>query len=173
MKKFIVTLTTFFITVTLIVFQIAILNKLPLYSVISNIGIVFVLLISIKSNENIGGAIGILFGTLMDLFYGMTIGKYFLLYFLVGYGCGKLKRKVDIDNNLSILVLVIITTIIYELINLLFVYLQFKQVSFNIFYILKIFILESIYNIFLSYVFFIPFSSWGDVLNRTRKGYYL
>ncbi len=173
MKKFIVSLTTFFITIALIVLQISLLNNLPLFNVIANIGIVFIILISIKSNENIGGAVGILFGVLVDLFYGMTFGKHVLLYFLVGYGCGKLKRKIDIDNNLSVLVLVIITTSIYEFINMILIFLQFKQVSYDILYILKIITLESIYNIFLAYVFFIPFSSWGEVLNRTRKGYYL
>ena len=173
MKKTIVTLTTILITTLLIIFQIQILNKLPLYSVISNIGIVFVIMLSVKSNENIGGAIGILFGALLDTFYGLSLGKNILLYFLVGYGSGKIKRKISIDNNISIVILTITVTVIFELANLLFVFLEFRNASFELSYIVKVLILESIYNIFLTYVFYIPFSSWGEVLNRTRKGYYI
>ncbi len=44
--------------------------------------------------------------------------------------------------------------------------------DFEFLYFVKVVLLEIIYNIFIGYVFYKPFMLWGEVINRSRKGYY-
>ena len=171
MKKVISIILTFLIIIVLILMQSNILNNIPLYGIIPNLGIVFISIIGILSGEKVGALVGATYGLLADCYFERTVGLYFGLFILLGYIAGKVQNKIAKDNRWGYIVLIVVATIIFELIrfNLGLIFLHYE---FELLYLIKVIVIEIVYNMFLTFIFYRPFMFWGDVLNRSRKGYY-
>ncbi len=68
--------------------------------------------------------------------------------------------------------MVLFFTALFEICLSIFSTVLYK-IDFNIGYLLKVIIVEELYNMFLTYILFRPFIYWGELINRTRDSYYL
>jgi len=172
MKKFFVGVLTIIILLLFIWMQAYIFNYFSLFGVIPNIGIILIISISMCAGKNIGAFSGLVYGALFDIAFENTFGVYTFLFGSLGYLVGLLKGELALDNQLSISLIVTISTIIIEIINLIF--LNFKNAFFDVsyLYIFKVISLEVIYNIFLTVVMYKPLMILGDIINRSRRAYY-
>ncbi len=94
------------------------------------------------------------------------------LYFAVGIASGFVKTKISKDNRLSLIFMVITSTIAFEIISNIF-NMAIYGIEFEILYLLKVVIIEVLYNMFITYMLFRPLMYWGEMINRSRDGYYL
>ena len=172
MKKPVVFLITMLITILFLLMQINFLNTLPAFGIISNIGIVLISAIGITAGSNSGGLLGAFYGIVIDAFFSKTLGIFFLLYILVGIISGYLKNNISKDNKMSLALMVVINTLMFEL-SLCFFTCYLYGTPFNFLFLLKVIIIEELYNIFLTYIFFRPLIYWGEIINRSRDSYYL
>ncbi len=171
MKKVIVAFVTFLIILLLILIQHNFLNSFPLFGVYSNIGILFICVIGIIAGEYVGLAVGGVYGLLQDISFGRSLGESLIPFLIIGFIAGVFKKMISLDNQISLLLLIIFLTIVFEVVEaLMFSILYGAQLE--IMHLIKVIILEVIYNMFLGYVFYKPFMLWGEVINRSRKSYY-
>ena len=172
MKKPVVFLITMLITILFLLIQINLLNTLPAFGIISNVGIVLISAIGITAGSNIGGLVGGFYGLIIDAFFSKTLGIFLALYILVGIISGYLMNKISKDNKMSLALVVVINTLFFEL-SLCFFTCSLYEISFNFLFLLKVILIEELYNIFLTYILFRPLIYWGEIINRSRDSYYL
>lgn len=172
MKKFLMTLITFLVICLTIWFQINFLNSIPLAGVTGNIGIVLIAGLGLVSGKIIGGTTGFVYGLIMDVALYRTLGVYTLLYTAMGMIAGFLNNSFSKDNKISMVMLILFVTLIFETIfYLLHVLLHGFDFQLSILFI--VLILESAYNMLLTMVFFKSITFFGDLLNRCKNSYYL
>lgn len=172
MKKVLVVIITFIIICISIWFQTEFLNSIPMMWTIANFGIVLVSGIGLISGKFLGGIIGAIYGILIDVAFGSSIGINTALYAMCGIISGILNNSFSKGNKISMVMLVLICTVLFEFIAyILNVILNGFELNISVL-ILKL-ILESAYNMLLTIIFFNPISFWGDILNKTKNSYYL
>ena len=172
MKKILMIIITFVIICLSIWFQMEVLNSIPLSGVIANFGIVLIAGLGLISGKTIGGVIGGVYGLLIDIAFGRGIGIYMSLYALSGFLAGSLNNSFSKGNKVSMIMLILICTVFFEtfayLINIIL-----NGFELDVMVLIVKLILESVYNIFLTILFFKPISFFGDILNKTKNSYYL
>lgn len=172
MRNFWVGIIVFFVIVFCFWIQLNILNLIPLFGVVANIGIVFVVSLGILSGQNIGVIVGIIYGLIMDILFGKALGIYTLLFFLIGFFCGKISKGFSKENKSSVLMIVAITTLAYEAICY-FMFMLVYRYDLNLFSVIWTIILECVYNLFIATLLFKPFSFLSEIINKGKRSYYL
>ena len=135
MKKIFVTILTIVVMLLFLWTQINVFNYFSLFGIIPNIGIILIISISMCAGKNIGAFLGIAYGVLYDSCFETSFGLYTLLFGLLGYLVGFLKGKLALDNKLSLYIIVTISTIFIEIIN---VYLEIHKLQLLLFRFLTI-----------------------------------
>lgn len=172
MKKFLIVIITFIIIYISILFQMNFLNSIPLVGVTANIGIILVSGLGLLSGKFVGGMTGGVYGLIIDICFGRCIGLYTVLYTLVGIISGYLNKSFSKGNKISMIMLILICTAFFEIVVYLFNILL-NNFELDLKVIFSKLILESIYNVFLTVLFFKPIMFYGDILNKTKNSYYL
>lgn len=163
---------TFIIIFLTILLQMCFLNCIPLAGVIANAGIVLVTGLGLVTGSFIGGITGCVYGIIIDVSFGRNIGLYTALYTLVGFVSGYLNKSFSKGNKISMIMLMLICTSIFEVLTYLFNIL-FNGFDLNIKVLITKLVFESIYNTILTILFFKPIMFYGDLLNKTKNSYYL
>ncbi len=160
------------IVILFFLIQINFLNYVPLFKVIPNAGIILICALGIVSGSEVGGACGGFYGILCDLFFGKTLGIYFMLYFLIGISAGYFKDLISKDNKLSLGLMVALSTFLFEIFLCIISHFLYGY-EINLKYLLRVIIFEELYNMFITYVVFWSLISWGEAINRSKDSYYL
>ena len=172
MRNIWVTLIVFATIIAFLWLQINILNIIPLFGVVSNIGIVLVVALGILCGQTVGISVGIVYGIFSDILFGKSFGIYTLLFFLVGFFCGKISRGFSKENKSSIIMITAVATIIFEFIC----YMLFTIIygyEFMFFSMIYTILLESLYNIILARICFKFLSFISEIINKGKRSYYL
>lgn len=172
MRNFWVGVIIFFVIILCFCIQINILNLIPLFGVIANIGIVFVVSLGILCGQKIGITLGIVYGLFMDILFGKALGIYTFLFFVMGFFCGKISKGFSKENKSSILMIVAIVTLIYE-VSSYFVFMLIYGYDLVLFSTIWKIILECVYNLFIATLLFKPFSFLSEIINKGKRSYYL
>lgn len=93
MKKFWVGMIVFIIILILTSLQINLLNEITFFNTAADIGIIFVIGLGLICDKELGGIIGLVYGFIQDILFGKALGVYALLYMLIGYFSGKVRKK--------------------------------------------------------------------------------
>ncbi len=172
MKKFFVGVLTLIVMLLFLWLQINVFNYFALFGIIPNIGIILIISISLCSGKNIGAISGIIYGVLFDATFENGFGIYTLLFGILGYLIGLLKGEVALDNQVSLLIIVSLSTVLFEVANLFIISINGRFLDFSFMYIFKVLALEVVYNIFLTFIMYKPLMLLGDIINRSRRAYY-
>lgn len=172
MKKVLITIVMFLVILLTIWFQLNFLNSIPLAGVIANIGIVLVAGLGLVSGEIFGGVIGLVYGLLLDIAVYRTLGIYTFLYMFTGMTAGFLNNKFAKENKISMVMLILLITVIFETIAY-FLNVVLKQFDFQLSVWISVLLLESVYNMLLTVLLFKSITFLGDLLNRCKNSYYL
>lgn len=172
MRNFRVGIIMFLVMILCFWFQFNVLNDIPLFGVIGNIGIAFVVSLGILTGQEVGIIVGISYGLFTDILIGKCIGIYTVLFFLVGFFCGKISKGFSKENKSSIIIIVMATTLIYEVLS----YILFMFIYSYDFILIKLVttcVLESVYNMLIASILFKPFSFLAEIVNKGKNSYYL
>lgn len=172
MRNFLVGIIVFWVIVFCFWIQLNILNLIPLFGVVANIGIVFVVSLGILCGQKIGITIGISYGLLMDILFGKALGIYTFLFFLIGFFCGKISKGFSKENKSSVLMIVAITTLAYEALCY-FIFMLVYGYDLALFGAIWTILFECVYNLFIATLLFKPFSFLSEIINKGKRSYYL
>ncbi len=134
-----------------LILQSTLFQQIEIYGVAPNTALILVISFAIYSGRNKGAVIGFFVGILQDIIFGRTIGLNALVFMIVGYLIGLMDQKIFRDNLLIPFIFTALATIIYEMINLLLIFLLGYRIELlNI--IKKMLIIEVIYNSIISLI---------------------
>lgn len=172
MRNFWAGVIVFIVILFSIWIQFNVLNIIPLFGVKANIGIILTVALSTLSGQGIGMVVGVVFGLFFDVVCGKAFGIYILLYFFVGFFCGKMSKGFSKENKSALVMIVAGTTLVFEILSY-FIFVIVSEYEFEIITILKTVLLEILYNIFITRVFFKLFSNLSETINKGKQSYYL
>lgn len=132
-----------------LILQSTLFQWIKIYGVVPNTALIIVISFAIYSGKSKGAIIGFCVGILQDIIFGRTIGLNTSVLMVTGYLTGLMDQKIFKDNLLIPFILTALSTFLYEMVNLLLIFLLGYRIElFNI--IKKMLIVEVIYNSILS-----------------------
>ena len=134
-----------------------------------NLIIIFVLFIGLFSTQVTGITYGVLLGIFIDIIMGKRIGITGIMLGIVGLLGGILDRNFSKESKLTIIIMVILSTFIYEIGAYIFGYFMYKY-DIEILSFIKILLIESLYNVILTIILYPLIKSLGYKIEEEYKG---
>lgn len=158
-------LITFFIIYFL---QANIFPFITISGVVPNLFVMFILFIGLYGNSFLAITFGVLCGFWIDSIYGNCLGITSACLTIVGFIATWFDSLWSKDEKISIIIMVIVSTIIFEMASYFLnsVIFEFK---FELAPFLKILAIEGLYNMLLTIIFFVPFKKLGYKMERNLK----
>ena len=118
-----------------------------------NLFVLLVLIIGLFSGRGTGTTFGIFFGLALDFFIGKSIGISSIMLGIVGFVGGYLDKSFSKDSRVTMITMIVITTLLYEIGILVFNYF-INDAIISIWYIIKVLIIEIIFNSILTIILY-------------------
>lgn len=168
MKKAIITIILFITFLIIYFLQVNVFSNYTIAGIAPNLFIVLVLFIGLYANQALGVAFGIVIGLFLDSIYAKSIGPSAIMLCIVGFLGSYFDKNFSKDNKLTILLMVIGSTAIYEfgLYSLRAIILNF---SFETYEFIRIVLLEILYNSLLTIIFYPIIQKAGYAIDRNFK----
>lgn len=133
-----------------------------------NLFIVFILFVGLFAGKKIGAILGLLLGIYLDLLIGRTIGISGIMLAFIGLLGEYFDKNFSKESRLTIMLMVIGSTAIYELGVYLFDTIQLGN-SIEIISFLKILLIEILYNLLIVVIIYPIMQKLGYALENTFK----
>lgn len=168
MRKTIITIILFIVFLIIYFLQANILPKFTIAGITPNLFVIFVLFIGLYANQTLGVVFGIIIGLFLDSVYGQSIGLSAVMFCIIGFLGSYFDKNFSKDNKLTILFMVIGATAIYEfgLYSLKSIIYEF---DFELWFFVRILLLEILYNSLLSIIFYPLIQKVGYAMDRNFK----
>ena len=168
MRKILITIILFITFFIIFFLQANFFPSFTIAGITPNLFVVLVLFIGLYANEFLGVFFGIFIGLFLDSVYGSSIGPSAVMLCIIGYLGSYFYKNFSKENKLTILFMGIGCTVIYELglYSLKAIILDFQ---FEIFYFVRILLLEILYNSLLIIIFYPLIQKAGYAIDRNFK----
>jgi rod shape-determining protein MreD len=159
-----------FFIVFLIIFylQANIFSFLTIGGILPNLFVIFVLFIGLFTNSEFGVFFGVLFGIVIDCVYSKCIGITAIMLCVVGYLGAYFDKNFSKESKIPIILMVAGCTLIYEfgwfLLNSIIIGFDIEWL-----YLLKIAMIEAIYNVLLTIILYPLIQKMGYKVDRIFK----
>ena len=134
-----------------------------------NLFVIFVLFIGLFYSKIAGITYGILFGILLDFFVGRKVGISAIMLGTIGFIGGVFDKNFSKENRLTIMIMVTVCTIIYEVA----VYIiggAFYKYSIEMIPFIRILLFECIYNVLITIILYPMIQNLGYKIEAVYKG---
>ena len=148
--------------------QVNIFSSFTIAGVKPNLFVIYVLFIGLFANQFVGISLGVVFGIILDLLYGKTIGVSAVMLCVIGYLGSYFDKNFSKENKLTIIFMVAGSTLIYEL-GTYFLNSIILEFSREYLYFIKIVVLEIIYNVLLAIILYPLIQKIGYEIDRNFK----
>ena len=168
MKK---TVTTIIMIITFLIVYFLQANLFSWFNLVGikpNLFVILVLIIGLFTGESRGVMLGILFGISLDFFIGKSIGISGIMLGIVGFLGGFLDKNFSKDSRFTMIIMIIISTCLYEVGSYLFNYF-INNATIGIGTFIKILIVENIFNVFVTIILYPLIVKLGYKLEKIFK----
>ena len=169
MKRFIINFSLILIAFVVYFLQENFFDWFTIAGVMPNLFVIFILFIGLFAGRNKGTVFGLVLGLMLDIVVGNRMGIYTIALGGVGLIAGIFAKNFSKDSRITIMLMVAGLTFLYELVVYLFNYLILNS-NLEIFIFLKILIIEVIYNIILTVIFYPLLKKFGYYIEHEYKG---
>ena len=168
MRKASVTIILAIIFFVILFLQENIFQTFTIAGIMPNLFVIYILFIGLSANATVGISFGVIGGLIIDLLYSKTVGITALMLCLIGYLGAYFDRNFSKENKITIIIMVALATVVFEVgyYAVSAIILGFKA---EIWYFIKILIIEVIYNILLTIIFYPLIQKAGYSIDRTFK----
>lgn len=168
MKKILTILLLIVIFLIIYLVQSNFFSWFNLAGVMPNLFIIFVLIIGLFSGEERGITFGIIFGISLDFFIGKNVGISGIMLGIIGFLGGYLNRNFSKDSRVTMIIMIILTTLLYEIGSYLFNSF-INDASIPIGILIKLLIIESFYNTVITIILYPLIVKLGYQLEKIFK----
>ena len=168
MKKFLIILALIVQGLIIYFLQVNVFSYLTIAGIKPNLLVIYILCIGLFANSYVGIGLGTFFGLLLDLLFGKVIGISAIMLCIVGYLGSYFDKNFSKDNNITIILMAIGATIIYEF-GSYFVSSIILNFDAEYWILIKKLIIEVIYNSLLVIIFYPLIQKIGYWIDRNFK----
>ena len=169
LKKTIIHVSLILTAIFLYVLQANFFNWFTIAGIMPNLFVILVLFIGLFSGRTMGTIYGLVIGILWDLVLGMKIGINSLGLGLIGFLTATFDKNFSKDSRMTIIVMVIVSTAIFETFSYLLNYV-FSSIQIEILNFLRILAIEIVYNLMITIIIYPLFQKFGYVIENEYKG---
>ncbi len=169
MKKFIIYLSLIISFVIIYLLQSTFFVNFTIAGVKPNIFIILVLFIGLYAGVSKGITFGIIYGIFLDIWIGKNIGITSICLAVVGILGGMFDKNFSKDSKITILLMVISCTIIYEVAMSILQYIMLET-NIEILEFIKILLIEILYNILITIILYPLMKVTGYEIENEIKG---
>ena len=149
--------------------QVNLFPNITIAGIMPSLFVIYVLFIGLFYSRAAGIAYGIVFGLLIDLFIGRKVGISAIMLGLIGLIGGVFDKNFSKESRLTIMIMVVVSTIIYEMGSYLighFIYdYTLEMISF-----MKILLVEGLYNVIITIILYPLMKNLGYKIEEEYKG---
>jgi len=158
----------YFILIFIIIYllQVNLFSWFNLARVKPNLFIILILVIGLFSGKSIGITFGVFLGFILDLLMGKSIGICATMLGITGFIGGYLSKNFSKDSRITMITMIAVTTFIYE-IGVILLNFFINQTQIAIWHLLKILIIETIYNSIITIIIYPLIIKFGYKLEET------
>lgn len=168
MKKFLIILALIVQGLIIYFLQVNVFSYLTIAGIKPNLLVIYILCIGLFANSYVGIGLGTFFGLLLDLLFGKVIGISAIMLCIVGYLGSYFDKNFSKDNKITIILMAIGATIIYEF-GSYFVSSIILNFDAEYWILIKKLIIEVIYNSLLVIIFYPLIQKIGYWIDRNFK----
>lgn len=169
MKKAIINIVLILIAILIYILQANFFSWFNIAGVMPNLFILFILLIGLFGTRTMGTIYGLIVGLLLDLVIGTKVGIYSIGLGLIGFLAAIFDKNFSKDSRITIIVMVVVATIIFEALIYLLNYI-FIATSLEIINFIKILSIEVIFNLILTIIIYPLIQKGGYYIENEYKG---
>ena len=133
-----------------------------------NLFIILVLSIGLFTGRDFGSAFGILFGLSLDFFIGKSIGISAIMLGIIGFLGGYLSKNFSKDSRITMMVMILLATLIYEIGTYTFNYF-INSANIEIMYFVKTLIIELVFNLLITIIIYPLIIKFGYKIEENFK----
>ena len=169
MKKVIIHVSLIMIFIIVYILQATVFTNFTIAGVKPNIFIILILYIGLYMGRSSGIIYGIIYGIFIDIWIGKNIGITSVCLAIIGLLGGIFDKNFSKDSRMTVLVMGIISTIIYEI--LLYIMRYFiLEINVEIMQFIKILLIEVIYNTLIIIILYPLIKFTGYEVENEIKG---
>lgn len=166
MKKSIITIIILLTFLIIYFLQVNFFSWFNIAGVKPNLFIILTLVIGLFSGRGRGVTFGIIMGVCLDFFIGKNLGITAIMLGIVGFFGGYLDKNFSKDSRVTIILMVIITTLLYEVGNYGFNHF-INDVNINKIFLSKTILIETFFNIIITIILYPLIIKLGYRLEKT------
>lgn len=137
--------------------------------VMPNLFIILILFIGLYAHKYMGVAYGIIFGLFLDFFIGKRIGITAIMLGVVGIVGALFDKNFSKENRITLIVMVMISTIIFEF-GQSFIYYLILKTPIDILPFIGILLIECLYNAIITIILYPLMQKSGNIIETEYKG---
>lgn len=134
-----------------------------------NLFVILVFYIGLFSGRSMGLTYGILFGIVLDLLVGENVGMTAIMLGITGIIGGVLDKNFSKDSRITILIMVVGSTIIYE-VGMYVLRYAILHSSIELISFCKILLAEVVFNVFITIILYPLIQKTGHSIENEYKG---
>lgn len=169
MKKTIINIVLIITMFIIYYLQSSFFNWFTIAGVMPNLFVILVLFIGLFANKLIGTIYGVVIGLILDLVIGSNIGMYAIGLGIIGFLAGLLDKNFSKDSRITIMVMTLGATIIFEVIKYILSVI-FLSINVEIINFIKILAIEVIYNLIIIIIIYPLIQKAGYYIENVYKG---
>ena len=169
MKKILIHISIIVVFVVIYLLQTIFFSHFTIAGIMPNIFIILMLYIGLYMGRTIGIIYGITYGIFLDMWVGKSIGLTSIALAIIGLISGMFDKTLSKDNRMTVLLMGIVCTVIYETVLYLLQYMAFA-INIEIVSFIKILLIEVVYNMLLIIILYPILDKTGYEIEEEIKG---
>jgi len=169
LKKTIINIALILIAFIIYFLQANFFSWFTMAGVMPNLFIILILFIGLFASKTMGTIYGVTIGIVLDFIIGDRIGINAVSLGIIGFLSGIFDKNFSKDSRMTIMVMVICATAIFEILNYILSYI-FLEINIEIFIFIKILIVEILYNSILTIIIYPLIQKFGYYIENEYKG---
>lgn len=169
MKKIFIHISLIIIFVVIYFLQTIFFSHFTIAGIMPNVFVILMLYIGLYMGRTMGVIYGITYGIFLDIWIGKSLGLTSIALALIGLISGMFDKTLSKDNRMTVLLMGIVCTIIYEIVLYILQYMAFKT-NVEILTFAKILLVEVVYNMLLIIILYPLMNKTGYEIEDEIKG---
>lgn len=169
MKKILINISLIITFIIIYLLQTVFFSHFTIAGIMPNIFVILMLFIGLYMGRTMGIIYGISFGIFIDIWIGKNMGFTSIALAIVGLLSGVLDKTLSKDSRITVLLMGIISTIVYEVI-LYFLQYMLLGINVEVLSFIKILLIEVVYNMLIVIILYPLIKNVGYEIENEVKG---
>mgnify|MGYP004584090689 FL=1 len=169
MKKILINISLIITFIIIYLLQTVFFSHFTIAGIMPNIFVILMLFIGLYMGRTMGIIYGISFGIFIDIWIGKNMGFTSIALAIVGLLSGVLDKTLSKDSRITVLLMGIISTIVYEVI-LYFLQYMLLRINVEVLSFIKILLIEVVYNMLIVIILYPLIKNVGYEIENEVKG---